>query len=200
MLRRLTRNLRWIDIFVLLLWNNFSNVASLSLWGTMWLLWTYLNLMTAICNRCMLILCWWALMLIDRDIISFELFVFIIFINWLFFIMLIFSPVRDCLLSFFFSILSCRLLVSLWRSDCWYLTLVYCRALRGQTFSVFLNQSMWLIDVFWRNIFIISIVLSQIRTNSHRFIVRLPCFLTCCVFLAWLLLVLTYLLSTSCWW
>ena len=193
---------------MLMIWNYFGDVCSLC-WRRrscvlVWWCWMFLTLIwvhmwgfrrRAIFRNC---------------IFSFKLFIFIIFIDLIFFNSMIANPVGYSCLSFFFSVFSCGLIiVSLRLCNSLSLTLVHSWTFWNNTFPVFINLRVsyirnldrWLFFICSIIICLSFVLLSKIRSNADRFIIRLSCFLASCVLLLnrWLLSLPTSLLNICLW-
>lgn len=134
MLSGTTLNLRW-RILMLMIRNYFGNIGPLrGRWRSCVLSRRPWNIMTII--RMQVWRFWWRTIW-RNDILSFKLFIFIVFIYRFFFHCMIPYSMTSCGLSLFFSVLSCRLLISLRRCQSRNLALLRSRSLWNDTFPVF---------------------------------------------------------------
>ena len=168
-----------------MIWNNLGDIRSLGWWWRPSILirrsWIFMTLIWLHVRS------FWRRAIIRYNILSLELLIFILFINWLFLYGMITDPVWHSYLSLFLCILSCRLIiVPLWLDDSLYLTLVQSWTFRNNTFPVFIDLSMSPLGCFGRwFLFICGVIismstfvlLSEVRSNADRFIIGLSCLL-----------------------
>ena len=115
--------------------------------------------------------------IIRHRIFSLKLFVFIIFIDSFLFNSMFSHAMRSRRLPLLLCILPNWLMISLRCRDGRRLTLIHSGPLRRHTLPVFLIRCVSRVHCFGRGLIIIvslRIVLSEIRTDADRFIIRLP--------------------------
>lgn len=115
--------------------------------------------------------------IIRHRIFSLKLFVFIIFVDSFLFYSMLSYAMRSCRLSLLLCVLPNWLMIPLRCRDWRRLTLVHSGSLRCHTLPVFLIRCVSRVHCFGRGLIIIvslRIVLSEIRTDADRFIIRLP--------------------------
>ena len=118
--------------------------------------------------------------IIRHRIFSLKLLVFIFFVDSFLFNSMLSYTMRSCRLPLLLRVFSNWLMIPLRCRDCRRLTLVHSRPFWGHALPVFLIRCMSCVHYFYRSFIIIvslRIVLSEIRTDANRFIIRLPCLL-----------------------